>query len=71
MDRDNTYLRNFDEAFGRMELINQVIKDIENYVTKDLNMDKKHFWALAVRGDIGSGKTLFTRKLLLELSERE
>ena len=48
-----------------------MIEDIEGYVVDVSSMEKKHFWALAVRGDIGSGKTLFARKLLLELAQRE
>jgi hypothetical protein len=71
VDRDNTYMRNFHDAYGREDLIATVIEDIESYVVDVKNLDKKHFWALAVRGDIGSGKTLFARKLLLELSSHE
>ena len=45
------------------------MKDIEDYIT-DTTV-KASLWAIAVRGGIGSGKSLFARRLMLEIAENE
>lgn len=67
-DRDSSYLKSFSEAYGRSDLLNNIISDIEDYVQSD---DTLMVWVLAIRGAAGSGKSLFTRRLILEVSESE
>ena len=43
-----------------------IMEDFENYVHEFENKDPI-LWALAVRGEIGSGKSLFSRRLILEI----
>ena len=31
-DRDSSYLKSFSEAYGRSDLLNNIISDIEDYV---------------------------------------
>jgi hypothetical protein len=67
-DRDCSYLKSFSEAYGRSDILNNIISDIEDYVQSD---DTLMVWVLAVRGAVGSGKSLFVRRLILEVAETE
>ena len=68
VDRDNSYQRNFCEAYGRSAIISTIVDDIADYVQ---DPSSNHVWVLAVRGDLGSGKSLFSRRLLLETNYRQ
>ena len=68
MDINNSYQRNFCDAYGRSDIISQIVDDISDYVG---DKDSDHVWVLAVRGNLGSGKSLFARKLLLETNYRQ
>jgi type II secretory pathway predicted ATPase ExeA len=69
IDRNNSYHKNFNDAYGRGEIIVHIIKDIEDYIT---NYDENpSLWAVAIRGEMGSGKSLFSRRLMLEVAENE
>jgi Cdc6-like AAA superfamily ATPase len=67
-DRDSSYLKSFSEAYGRSDILNNIISDIDDYVQSD---DTLMVWVLAIRGTAGSGKSLFARRLILEVSESE
>ena len=67
-DRDSSYLKSFSEAYGRSDILNSIISDIEDYVQSD---DTLMVWVLAIRGAVGSGKSLFARRLILEVCETE
>ena len=70
IDRNNSYLKNFNDAYGRGEIIVHIIKDIEKYIT-DYDTEVPSLWAVAIRGEMGSGKSLFSRRLMLEVAENE
>jgi tRNA A37 threonylcarbamoyladenosine biosynthesis protein TsaE len=47
-------------------VINQIVKDIGDYIT----YPEQSTWILAVKGDPGSGKTLFARAILSEVLKK-
>ena len=69
IDRDNWYLNSFSEPLGRNETILNVIQDIADYIQEFENCET--VWVLAIKGEMGSGKSLFARKLILEVGEQE
>lgn len=73
LDRDNSYQRNFCEVYGKIDVITKIIDDIQGYVRQQALEETKQesIWALAVRGPIGSGKSLFSRRLIHETSLKE
>ena len=68
IDRDNFYLKNYNEAYGRQATVEHVIEDIEEYVCE---IESTSVWVLAIKGPFGSGKSLFARKVIMELAEHE
>lgn len=62
-------MKTFSEAYGRTDILNSIIGDIEDYVQS--SNEELMVWVLAIRGAIGSGKSLFARKLILEVAETE
>ena len=53
---------------GRSALLHDVFSDIDEYIQ---DYDQDSCWVLAIKGEIGCGKSLFARKLILELAEQE
>jgi tRNA A37 threonylcarbamoyladenosine biosynthesis protein TsaE len=60
-------------VYGKADVINNIIEDIQTYLRKQTVEDDKQdsIWALVVRGSMGSGKSLFSRRLILETNLRE
>ncbi len=69
IDRDNFYLQNYSEAYGRQVTVNHVIADIAEYINSE--DESTTVWVLAIKGPYGSGKSLFARKMILELADNE
>ena len=48
IDRDNFYLQNYSEAYGRQVTVNHVIADIAEYITSE--DESTTVWVLAIKG---------------------
>jgi hypothetical protein len=70
VDRDNFYSKNYSKAHGLEALTQICIDDISSYF-QDEEFVKEPIWVLAIKGKVGSGKSLFARHLLLSVSELE
>ena len=65
IDKKNSYKQKFYHAYGKDEIMKSIFEDMARHV-KEQTHSEKSIWILAIRGSQGSGKSLFSRKLILQ-----